>query len=314
MVGYLGTRWVRRVLFIAVGLAVAWLIAQIRRRLEEPLVENVLSLATPFLAFVPAEELHVSGVVAVVICGLVLGHRGNTLLSSVSRLQTQPVWRVVVFLLEGGVFLLIGLQLPEIVAGLEGYSAGQLTLWSAAVVAAVLITRPLWIFPATYLPRRLSRRLRERDPSPPRNTTLGLSWAGMRGVVSLAAAFSLPLATDDNEPFPQRNLLLFLVFVVILATLLLQGLSFGWLITRLGLRPDRQGVLLAQAAAHQSAAQAALDRQEVHAYKGDDFDKDYVKHQVADHEEAVALFTRASKELKNQGLKDFRNSCTACSR
>ena len=244
----------------AVGLAVAWLIAQVRRRIEDPLVENVLSLATPFLAYLPAEEVRGSGILAVVVCGLVLGHSSPTLLSSTSRLQTQPVWNVVVYLLEGGVFLLIGLQLPGIVDGLDAYGAGQLTAWSSVVVLAVLISRPVWVFPATYLPRRLSRHVRERDPAPPWPQPLALSWAGMRGVVSLAAAFGLPLTRDDGAPFPQRNLILFLVFVAILTTLLLQGLTFGRVLHALGLRPDRQGVLLARAAAQQSASRAALAR------------------------------------------------------
>ncbi|HEU0103706.1 MAG TPA: Na+/H+ antiporter [Mycobacteriales bacterium] len=244
----------------AVGLAVAAVIGQVRRRLEEPLVENVLSLATPFLAYLPAEEIGGSGVLAVVVCGLVLGHATPTLLSSTSRLQTQPVWRVVVFLLEGGVFLLIGLQLPEILEGLHGYAGWQVTGWSTAIVLAVLLSRPVWIVPATYLPRRLSRRVRERDPAPSWEPVLALSWAGMRGVVSLAAAFGLATTTDDGSPFPQRDLILFLVFVVILTTLLLQGLTFGRLLRLLDLRPDRQGMLLAQAAAQQAAARAALLR------------------------------------------------------
>lgn len=245
---------------LAVGLAVAWVIGQVRRRLEEPLVENVLSLATPFLAYLPAERLHASGVLAVVVCGLVLGHATPTLLSSSSRLQTQPVWRLVVFLLEGGVFLLIGLQLPEILAGLGGHGIGQLAGWSVALVLTVLLCRPLWVVPAVYVPRLLSARLRARDPAPSWQHTAALSWAGMRGVVSLAAAFALPLTTDAGAAFPQRDLLLFLVFVVILSTLLLQGLTYGRLLRALGLRPDRQAVLLAQASAQQAAVAAALAR------------------------------------------------------
>jgi len=245
---------------VVVGLVVAWLIGQVRQRLDEPLVENVLSLATPFLAYVPAERVHASGVVAVVVCGLVLGHRTADLLSSMARLQTQPVWRVVVFLLEGGVFLLIGLQLPEIVDGLHGYRAGQVALWSTAVVLAVLLSRPVWIVPATHVPRLLSSGLRSRDPAPSWQTTVAVSWAGMRGVVSLAAAFAIPLTTADGADFPQRDLLLFLVFVAILVTLLLQGLTFGAVIRLLGLQPDRQGVLLAQAGAQQAAVRASLAR------------------------------------------------------
>lgn len=198
--------------------------------------------------------------VAVVVCGLVLGHRTESLLSSSARLQTQPVWRVVVFLLEGTVFLLIGLQLPDILDGLDGFAPGQLVLWSAAVVLAVLLSRPVWVVPATYLPRRLSRRLRGRDPAPPWQSTAALSWAGMRGVVSLAAAVAIPLSTEAGQPFPRRDLLLFLVFVAILVTLLLQGLTFGRVVRALGLRADRQGVLLAQAAAQQAAIKVALAR------------------------------------------------------
>lgn len=238
----------------AVGVAVAYVIMLVRRRLDEPLVENVLSLATPFLAFVPAERIHASGVLAVVVCGLVLGHKRTTLLSSQSRLQTAPVWRVVDFLLEGGVFLLIGLQLPEIVRGLDGYESAQLTWWSTAVVLTVLLTRPLWIVAVTHLPQLLSPRLRARDPAPPWQYSLALSWAGMRGVVSLAAAFAIPLEVET------RDLLLFLVFVVILSTLVLQGLTFEPLLRVLQLRPDRQGQLLAQAAAQQAAVRAALER------------------------------------------------------
>lgn len=245
---------------LVVGLGVAWVISQVRQRLEEPLVENVLSLATPFLAYLPAERIHASGVLAVVVCGLVLGHATTTLLSSTSRLQTQPVWRVVVFLLEGGVFLLIGLQLPEILGGLDTYGPGQLAGGAAVVVLAVLLSRPLWVVPAMQLPQRLSAAVRTRDPSPSWQATAALSWAGMRGVVSLAAAFALPLTTDDGAPFPRRDLLLFLVFVVILSTLLLQGLTFGRLLRALGLRPDRRGLLLAQASAQQSAVRAALTR------------------------------------------------------
>ncbi len=252
---------------LVVGLAVAGIIMQVRRRLDEPLVENVLSLATPFLAYLPAENdvVHGSGVLSVVVCGLVLGHSSPTLLSSRSRLQTTPVGRVVVFLLEGGVFLLIGLQLPGILRGLGDYSPGQLASWSLAVVLAVLLSRPLWVWPTTYAPRLLSARLRARDPGPPWRLPAALSWAGMRGVVSLAAAFALPLEV------PQRDLLLFLVFVVILATLLLQGLTFGWVLRRLRLEPDRSAVLLAQAAAQQSAARAALRRlEEAEAQDGTD--------------------------------------------
>jgi len=282
---------------LLIGLAVAWVVGQVRRRLEEPLVENALSLATPFLAYLPAEQVHASGVLAVVVCGLVLGHSSTTLLSSTSRLQTQPVWRLVVFLLEGGVFLLIGLQLPQILAGLEGYSGLQVLGWSTAVVLATMLVRPLWIWPATYLPRLLSARVRAADPSPPWQQVLALSWAGMRGVVSLAAAVALPLTTEDGRPFPQRDLLLFLVFVVILTTLLLQGLTYGHVLRALGLRPDRQGVLLAQAAAQQSAARVAVQR--LDEAVGDD-------PHAAEVAEQLRLLTRTRADARWERLAEVR--------
>src|SRR3954466_5888049 len=161
--------------------------------------------------------------------------------SSRSRLQTQPVWKLVTFLLEGAVFLLIGLQLPRILEGLEAYSILLAVRDGLILLLVVLITRPLWIFPATYLPRRLSTRIREKDPAPPWQYPTALSWAGMRGVVSLAAALALPLTVSTGgSEFPQRDLLLFLTFVVICGTLLLQGLTFARVLRFLGLRRDRQ--------------------------------------------------------------------------
>jgi monovalent cation/hydrogen antiporter len=213
----------------AVGWALAVTIAAIRRRLDDPLVENSLSLLTPFAAYLPAERLHASGVLAVVVAGLYLGRRSPVLLSSGARLQVQALWSMITFLLEGVVFALIGLQLPTILTHLSGRSPLSLAGSAAAVTATVIVTRILWVFPAAYLPRRLSRRLRERDPSPPWQYQAVTGWAGMRGVVSLAAAFALP------EQLPGRDLLLFVTFCVILATLVLQGLSLPWLIARLGL-------------------------------------------------------------------------------
>jgi Na+/H+ antiporter len=247
---------------LVIGVAVSWVIGYVRSRLEEPLVENALSLATPFVAYVPAEQIHASGVLSVVVAGLILGHASPTVQSSRSRLQTQPVWKLVTFLLEGTVFLLIGLQLPGILNGLGDYSFWLLVRDGLILLLVVLVTRPLWIFPATYLPRRISRRVRAKDPAPPWQQPAGLSWAGMRGVVSLAAAFALPLTLDDGRPFPERDLVLFLTFVIILGTLVLQGLTFSKVLRFLGLRRDRQSILLAQAAAQQSAGRAGLAKLE----------------------------------------------------
>jgi CPA1 family monovalent cation:H+ antiporter len=213
----------------AVGLVLGWVIAILRRRLDDPLLENTLSLITPFAAYLSAEKLHASGVLSVVIVGLYIGRRSPSLLSSSTRLQGQALWSMITFLLEGLVFALIGLQLPTILDGLSGLETSEVVLTAASVTLAVIVTRFLWVFPATYLPRRLSRRLRERDPAPPWQVPAVISWAGMRGVVSLAAAFALP------QRMPGRDLILFVTFCVIIATLLIQGLTLPWVVRLLGL-------------------------------------------------------------------------------
>jgi CPA1 family monovalent cation:H+ antiporter len=213
----------------AIGFALGVVLAALRRRLEDPLLENALSLLTPFAAYLPAEQIGASGVLSVVVAGLYLGRRAPVLLSSGARLQGQALWGMVTFLLEGFVFLMIGLQLPTVVDELSGRSVGLLTAAALAVVATVVVTRVAWVFPATYLPRLLSRRVRERDPAPSWQGPALISWAGMRGVVSLAAAFALPAR------MPERDLILFLTFCVILVTLLLQGPTLPWVVRRLGL-------------------------------------------------------------------------------
>jgi CPA1 family monovalent cation:H+ antiporter len=211
-----------------IGLALGVVLAAIRRRLNDSLLENAISLLTPFAAFLPAEKAHASGVLAVVVTGLYLGRRAPVLLSSGARLQGQALWGMVTFLLEGLVFALIGLQLPQVVDALGDDSA--IALETAAVVTAtVVLVRFAWVFPATYLPRWLSARLRARDPAPPWQYPFLIGWAGMRGVVSLAAAFALP------TEMPGRDLILFVTFCVIVATLLVQGLTLPGLVRRLDL-------------------------------------------------------------------------------
>jgi Na+/H+ antiporter len=239
---------------LGVGIVVALAVATVRRRLDDPLLDNTLSLLTPFLAYVPAEWIHGSGVIAVVTTGLYLGHRAPVLMSAASRLQNRAVWAMIEFLLQGVAFMLIGLQLPEIVDGLQGYSRQTVLTAAGVVAAAVVVSRIVWVFPATYLPR-LIPRVAAHDPAPPWQLPAIISWAGMRGVVSLAAAFALPF------DFPQRDLLLFLTFVVIAVTLLLQGLTLPSVIRRLRLPPpDPTQDALQEAAAQHAAATAALER------------------------------------------------------
>ncbi|MBV9544318.1 MAG: cation:proton antiporter, partial [Chloroflexi bacterium] len=236
---------------IAVGVAVAWLIQIVRNRLEEALVENALSLVTPFVAYVPAAEAHVSGVLSVVIAGLWLGHSSPVLLSGASRLQTRAVWRVIDFLLEGFVFLLIGDQLPVVLSVPEHYTAPTTILAVLASLAAVLLTRPVWLVLSFPLLDRLGLGRRDRPVVSARDV-LALSWAGTRGVISLAAMFALP------EAFPYRDLLLLCAYVVVLVTLVGQGLTFAPFVRTLGIRADRGSEVRGWSAAREAAIDAGV--------------------------------------------------------
>ena len=224
---------------VLIGMLVGWVAAWVQKHLDDPPIQITISLLTPFAAYLPAERFGVSGILGVVTAGLYLGWRSPEILTSRMRLQSGPVWEVIVFLLNGFVFILIGLQLPEILQALSGYSITHL-IWDGFFISlSAIILRILWVVPATYLPRILSRKIRERDPSPPWQHVAIVAWTGMRGVVSLAAAMALPLALPDGSPFPGRPLILFFTFTVILATLVVQGLSLPALIRWLGVEDDR---------------------------------------------------------------------------
>lgn len=265
---------------IAVGFAVGWLVVWARHRLsEDPSIQNIVSLLTPFIAYLAAEELphglwerlhdllglpgelHFSGVLAVVTAGLYLGRKGPYIVSSETRLQGFATWELITFLLNGLIFILIGLQLGSVVGGLDEYTTGQLILYAVLVSLTVIVVRLLWVFPATYLPRRASRRLRERDPSPSWRSVSVVAWTGMRGVISLAAALALPFETASGAGFPDRDLIVFLTFCVILATLVVQGLSLPSLIRALGLEDDRIGER-EETHGRIGVAEAALERLE----------------------------------------------------
>ena len=225
---------------IAVGLAAGWVIARIRRLLpQDPPLENTVSLLCPLAAYLPGEWLHVSGVLSVMACGIYLGRQGPRIISSQTRLMGMAMWQMVAFLLNGLLFLLVGLQLRGIVAALPAnHPFGLLILTASLISLVVIVTRIAWVFPATYLPRLLFPVLRRNDPSPSWRPVALIGWSGMRGGISLAVALSIPQTMERNgvqTPFPFRNDILFITFVVILVTLVAQGLSLPPLIRALGI-------------------------------------------------------------------------------
>ncbi len=237
---------------VVIGALVGWLVHRVRLVLGDAVLESAVGLVVPFVTYLLAEELHASGVLAVVIAGLYLGHKA-TEGGFATRLQDQAVWKALDTLLESLVFALIGLQLA-IVVGTLTLGVGLLVAASVAVLAATVLARFLWVFPTTYL-TRLVPRVRTRDPSPPWQIPAVISWAGMRGVVTLAAAFAI------DPAMPGRDVVLFLAFIVTVGTLLLQGLTLPTVIRRLGvLDAGSAEDALSEAAAKQAAAEAALNR------------------------------------------------------
>lgn len=221
------------------GLMIGWLAAWFHRQVDDAPIEITISFLTPFIAYLLAERIGVSGVLAVVASGLFLGWRLPEITTSSTRLQGGPFWNMVEFLLNGFVFILIGLKLPDAVLALPKHSVGQMIGASLLIGISVIVIRLLWVFPATYLPRIIFPRLCESDPFPRWQHVAIVAWTGMRGVVSLAAALALPLTVQNGQPFPGRDLIIFVTFVVILLTLVVQGLSLPFLIRWLGVEDDR---------------------------------------------------------------------------
>jgi monovalent cation/hydrogen antiporter len=245
---------------VVVGGALGAFSAFVRSRLSDPLVESAVGLIAPFVVYLVAEEIHGSGVLAVVVAALILGQR-STHASYATRLQDQAVWKAVQLILESFAFLLIGLQFPKIVTGMRGIGFSIIVISSVAVFVTVIAVRIVWVYLGAYLPRGLFPHIREREPAPTPAQVFVVAWAGMRGVVSLAAAFAVPMTTLSGAPFPGRAHIVFLTFVVVVGTLLLHGLTLPWLIRVLGVRGDEARTdALAQAAAQDKAARAAEER------------------------------------------------------
>ncbi|MEU3731973.1 Na+/H+ antiporter [Streptomyces sp. NPDC033538] len=244
---------------VGVGLVLMVPLQWLRTRLREALLQNTLSLLIPFVAYAVAEQVHASGVLAVVVVALCLGHRAWQV-DFATRLQEDAVWKMVAFVLESAVFALIGLQLPVVLKGLGGYEGAEVAWYAVAVFLVVAVARFVWVYPATFLPR-LSARVRAREGDLSWRGPFVIGWAGMRGVVSLAIAFSIPLTMHDGEPFPERDLILFLTFTTVIGTLVVQGVTLPPLIRLLKFPAhDVQAETLAEANAQAQASRAAEQR------------------------------------------------------
>jgi Na+/H+ antiporter len=248
------------------GMAVGWLMLRLRRWVGDPRVEIMLSVLTPFLAYWPPEMLGGSGVLATVTTGLYISWNGLRFISAPTRLQGIFFWDFLIYTIEGLIFLLTGLQAHTLVSGLKTHALSELAVSGAIVSAVVIVTRFIWMYPATYLPRLLSPSLARRDPSPPWQWPFILAFTGVRGIVSLAAALAIPLTVEDGSAFPNRDWILVLAFVVVLVTLVGQGLTLPWVVRALGLanagRRERTEQLLEEAHAREDAIEAAGRRLE----------------------------------------------------
>ncbi len=257
---------------IAIGLAVGWLIAEVRKRVDDVNTELTISLFSAYGAFVPADQLGVSGVLAVVTAGIYLGFRAPEIASPESRMQGFAMWSVLTFLLNATLFILIGLQLPTIVDGLNGRPANEVVGYAAAVCAAVIGVRFLWNFIVTYLIRAIDRRPSQRARRADWRTRVVGSWSGMRGAVSLAAALALPLQTDGGAPLPGRSLIQFITFALILVTVVGEGLTLPLLIRRLGVIDEGDEEEQEEIRARLVIARAALER--VEELEGEEWTRD----------------------------------------
>jgi len=222
---------------IAIGLIIGYILYLVHKKfICDPILEVTLTFITPFASYLLAERLEVSGVLAVVTTGLYLSYRSGEIFSNQSRIMAYAVWDVVVFILNGLIFVLIGLQLRNVMEGIKNYSAGELALYGIAVSIVVIAVRFVWVIPAALVPRWLSKRIRENEPFDKRNMFI-VGWTGMRGVVSMAAALAIPLMLENGAAFPHRNLIIYLAFCVILSTLIVLGLPLPWLIRKMKLQP-----------------------------------------------------------------------------
>ncbi|MBV9331815.1 MAG: cation:proton antiporter, partial [Alphaproteobacteria bacterium] len=243
---------------IAFGVAVGWLSLRARQLARDPQIELTLSLLTPYAAFWIPAHVGGSGVIATVACGLFVSWNGPLLISSATRLQGIFFWDLVIYLIEGLLFLLTGWQMRSLFEKSKAFPLHDILFATALVTVIVVVARFVWVYPASYLPRWTSKSLRARDPSPPWQWVFILSFAGVRGAVSLAAALALPLVLANGDAFPHRDLILFVAFGVILITLVGMGLSLPMVVRKLGVADAGRNEQVAEHAKEIAARREAL--------------------------------------------------------
>ncbi len=249
---------------IAVGLVVGLLFFYLHKICTmTSTIDVILTLLTPFIAYIVAERIHTSGVLAVVVAGLFLSFRSSAILSHNTRINALAVWETLVFILNGIIFILIGLQLPSVMKGI-GTQHSLLTLvgYGLMIGIIIMIIRLLWMYPGAYLPRILSKKIRQMEPRPSWKAVFIIGWTGMRGVVSLAAALALPVTMENGQPFPQRDMILFITFVVIMFTLLFQGLTLPYIVRKLNIPSSDQEEIEEQLARVKLASSVILHIEE----------------------------------------------------
>jgi len=283
---------------IGTGLLLGYVMTFVERWISEGPLEMAVSLIVPYVAYLAAEQIRASAVLAVVACGLFLSRRSAGYLTAPARLDIASAWKALDFMLNGVVFVLIGLQLPYILTGILGYSVWTLLLYGATFSAVLIVLRMAWVFPGAYVSawiRRVVFRSSSLGPPTKRNIFV-VGWTGMRGVVSLAAALSLPTTLNDGTPFEQRNLILFLTFSIIFVTLVMQGLSLPplirWLAVGGNVEEQQEELtarfrMLSAAIASIEKARASMDEPELH-------DVDDLLHRYKHRLEAITVFDRLS--------------------
>ena len=306
---------------VCVGLAVGWLATQVQKRLDDPPVQTMFSLLTPYVAYFSGEALHVSGILAIVIAGIFYGWRAPRILSGRMRLQALPVWEMVGFVLSGLLFMLVGLQLPLLIQSLPPGSATQAAKLAILVVSVMLLVRFGWMFGATYLLRLLSRKSR-RNRIPWRHTAL-IAWTGMRGADSLAGALAIPFVLRNGEPFPGRDLIILLTFCVIFATLVLQGLTLTPLVRWLGVVDDHvteKEERLARLKANEAALARLEELESSHRARRETVERlraeyeDRIRQlriEAPDEERVSRLYSRDFEELACEMLQTERDTVIA---